>query len=168
MTKIRTDKLIRLLRVIQNQDLKTCSLVPQSAVLPTVSSCLSWFTTAAHLAVSSPYWFSGSGGKEPACHCRRHKEMQVQSLDLEEPLEEGMATHSSILAWRTPRTEEPGGLQSMGSHRVGHDWSDLAQHSLSRFQNLLKPGANADSPTKGSLVEIVHCYLDLYYPQPNK
>ena len=47
--------------------------------------------------------------------------MQVQSLDLEEPLEEGMATHSSILAWRTPRTEEPGGLQSMGSHRVGHD-----------------------------------------------
>ena len=47
--------------------------------------------------------------------------MQVQSLDLEEPLEEGMATHSSILAWRTPRTEEPGGLQCMGSHRVGHD-----------------------------------------------
>ena len=47
--------------------------------------------------------------------------MQVQSLDLEEPLEEGMATHSSILTWRTPRTEEPGGLQSMGSHRVGHD-----------------------------------------------
>ena len=41
-------------------------------------------------------------------------------------LEKEMATHSSILAWRIPGTEEPGGLQSMGSHRVGHDWCDLA------------------------------------------
>ena len=41
-------------------------------------------------------------------------------------LEKGMATHSSILAWRIPGTEEPGGLPFMGSHRVGHDWSDLA------------------------------------------
>ena len=41
-------------------------------------------------------------------------------------LEEEMATHSSVLAWRIPGTEEPGGLLSMGSHRVGHDWSDLA------------------------------------------
>ena len=40
---------------------------------------------------------------------------------LEDPLEEGMATHSSILAWRSPWTEESGGLQSMGSQRVGHD-----------------------------------------------
>ena len=40
-------------------------------------------------------------------------------------LEKEMATHSSILAWRIPGTEEPGGLLSMGSHRVGHDWSDL-------------------------------------------
>ena len=39
----------------------------------------------------------------------------------EDPLEEGMATRSSVLAWRIPRTEEPGGLQSMGSHRVRHD-----------------------------------------------
>ena len=37
-----------------------------------------------------------------------------------------MATHSSVLAWRIPGTAEPGGLPSMGSHRVGHDWSDLA------------------------------------------
>ena len=41
-------------------------------------------------------------------------------------LEKAVATHSSILAWRIPWTEEPGGLLSMGSHRVGHDWSDLA------------------------------------------
>ena len=41
-------------------------------------------------------------------------------------LEKEMATHSRVLAWRIPETEEPGGLPSMGSHRVGHDWSDLA------------------------------------------
>ena len=41
-------------------------------------------------------------------------------------LEKAMATHSSVLAWRIPGTGEPGGLPSLGSHRVGHDWSDLA------------------------------------------
>ena len=45
-------------------------------------------------------------------------ESQVQSLGQEDPLEKEMATHSSILAWRIPWTEEPGGLQSMGSHRA--------------------------------------------------
>ena len=49
------------------------------------------------------------------------QETQVLSLVREDPLEEGMTTHSSILAWRIPWTEEPGGLQSMGSQRVGHD-----------------------------------------------
>ena len=49
------------------------------------------------------------------------QETQVQSLGWEDPLEEEMATHSSILAWEIPWTEEPGGLQSMGSQRVGYD-----------------------------------------------
>ena len=49
------------------------------------------------------------------------QETRVRSLGQEDPLGEGMATHSSILAWRIPRTEEPGGLQSMGSQRVGHN-----------------------------------------------
>ena len=49
------------------------------------------------------------------------------SLGQEDPLEEGMATHSSILAWTVPRTEEPGGLWSIGSQRSGHDCSDLAR-----------------------------------------
>ena len=49
------------------------------------------------------------------------EEMQVPSLGQEDPLEEGMATNSSILAWRIPWTEEPGELQSMGLQRVGHD-----------------------------------------------
>ena len=48
-------------------------------------------------------------------------ETWVQSLGREDPLEKEMATHSSILAWKIPWTEEPGGLQSMGSPRVGHD-----------------------------------------------
>ena len=49
------------------------------------------------------------------------EEMWVRSLGQENPLEEGMATHSSILAWRIPWAEEPGGLQSIGSQRVGHN-----------------------------------------------
>ena len=49
------------------------------------------------------------------------QETRVRSLGREDLQEKGMATHSSILAWRIPRTEEPGGLQSMGLQRVGHD-----------------------------------------------
>ena len=49
------------------------------------------------------------------------RETGVRSLDGEDPLEKEMATHSSTLAWRVPWLEEPGGLQSMGSQRVGHD-----------------------------------------------
>ena len=51
------------------------------------------------------------------------RETWVWSLGLEDPSEKGMATHSSILAWRIPWTEEPGGLLFMGSERVGHNWA---------------------------------------------
>ena len=51
------------------------------------------------------------------------QETQIQSLGWEDPLEKGMATHSSILAWRIPWTEKPGGLQSIESQRVEHDWA---------------------------------------------
>ena len=51
------------------------------------------------------------------------QETRVLSLGQEDPLEKKMATHSSILAWKIPWTEEPGRLQSMGSQRVGHDWA---------------------------------------------
>ena len=51
----------------------------------------------------------------------------LRSLGWEDPWEEGTATHSSVLAWRIPWTEEPGGLQSTGLHRIWQDWSDLAQ-----------------------------------------
>ena len=54
-------------------------------------------------------------------------------------LEEEMATHSNILVWRIPETEEPGGLQSMGLHRIEHDWSDLvAAAAYSLYANFLK------------------------------
>ena len=54
------------------------------------------------------------------------QEGQVWSLGWEDPQEEGTATHSSVLAWRIPWTEEPDVLQSKGSQRVGHDWSNSA------------------------------------------
>ena len=54
-------------------------------------------------------------------------ETWVRSLDQDDTMEEETTTHSSILAWRTPRTEEPGGLQSIGWQRVGHTWGDLEQ-----------------------------------------
>ena len=54
------------------------------------------------------------------------QETKVQCLGGEDPLEEGMETHSHILAWRIPRTEEPGGLQFIDSQRIRHNWSDLA------------------------------------------
>jgi len=52
---------------------------------------------------------------------QERQEMRVRSLGGEHPLEEGMANHCSILAWKIPWTEEPGRIQSIGSHRVGHD-----------------------------------------------
>ena len=75
--------------------------------------------------VRLPRWLSG---KESTCQCRR----QVHSLGWEDPLEKEMATHSSILAWRIPWTEEPGGLQSTGSQRVEYSWVT----SLSFFLSL--------------------------------
>ena len=55
------------------------------------------------------------------------QEVQVQSLGQEDPLEKEMATHSSILAWRIPWTEDPAGLQFMGSQRAGHDLATKQQ-----------------------------------------
>ena len=62
------------------------------------------------------------------------QEMLVWSLDWEGPLEEGMATHSTILSWRIPWTEEPGGLQFMGSQRVVHNWA--TEHSTATYSTI--------------------------------
>ena len=65
-------------------------------------------------------------------------EMQVQSLGREDPLEEGMTTYSSILAWRIPWAEEPGGLECTGLQRVRHDWSDWAQACILLSKIIIK------------------------------
>ena len=62
------------------------------------------------------------------------QETWVWSLVWEDPLKKGMATHSSVLAWRIPGTAEPGGLPSMGSHRVRHDWCDLAAVAAEQWE----------------------------------
>ena len=67
------------------------------------------------------------------------QETQVQSLGREDPLEEGLATHSSILAWRIPWTEGPGGLQSVGLKRVRHDWTTFTHfQTLDTSSNIFK------------------------------
>ena len=88
---------------------------------------------------SSNYYYilgfpGDASGKEPTCQCRR-QETWVRSLSQEGPLEEGLATHSSVLAWRIWWTEEPGRLQSTGLKRVGYDWGDLAHtHNMTTLQ----------------------------------
>ena len=74
----------------------------------------------------------------------------VRSLDREDPLEEGMATHSSILAWRIPWTEEPGGLQSMGSQRVGHDWAIEHAPKPDKLKSELNPPKEGQWPSINS------------------
>jgi len=91
----------------------------------------------------------GISDRESTCQFRRH-ETWVQSLGRKDPLEEEVVTDSSILAWRIPWTEEPGRLQSTGSQRVGHDWSDLA-HSY-RHTFLLPKQKHHNSQTPRSSV----------------
>ena len=94
-----------------------------------------------------PVWIhggfpSGSVVKNPPAM----QETCAPSLDQEDPLEEGVATHSSVLAWKMPWTEEPGGLQSMVSQKVRHDWSDWARSTMN---------------TQSALD--LHGYLDLFH-----
>ena len=65
--------------------------------------------------------FPGGSGVKNLPAMQEPQEMRVRSLGQEVPLEEGMASHSTILAWRIPWTEKPGGLHSIGSQRVRHD-----------------------------------------------
>ena len=84
----------------------------------------------------------GSDGKESAWMW----ETQIPSLGCENPLEKGMATYSSILAWKIAWTEEPGGVQSMGSQRVGHDWSDQASMHACNLDKI--SGSNHTLPSQ--------------------
>ena len=82
-----------------------------------------------YTSILKPLGFTGGWmGKEPDCQWQATQETWVQSLGWEDPLEEKMATHSSMLAWRIPWTEEPGELQLIGSQRVGHNWVSENTH----------------------------------------
>ena len=76
------------------------------------------FSSPKDCLLGRPRW---PRSKELAYQYRKHNETWIQSLGQKDPLEKEMATHSSILAWRIPWTEEPDGLQSTGSQGVGHD-----------------------------------------------
>ena len=73
-------------------------------------------------------------------------------------LDKEMATHSSVLAWRIPGTEELGGLPSMGLHRVGHDWSDLAAAAAATKQIVLSDFFIVLTRSSGFL-EVIRAYL---------
>ena len=97
---------------------------------PKFSSFISWVwkkqnknVNKARIQNKSP---GGSDGKEVACNAGD----QVWSLGREDPMSKGMATHSSILAWDSPWTEEPGGLQFTESRRVKHDWVTNTNQAL--------------------------------------
>ena len=76
---------------------------------------------------------SPGNGRMAAVHGVTQSRTRLMRLSMHACIGEGNGNHSSIPAWRLPGTEEPGGLQSMGSHRVGHDWCDLAcMHALEK------------------------------------
>ena len=87
------------------------------------------------------------------------QETQVQFLGWEDPLEKGTATHSSTLAWRIPRTEEPGGLKSMGHKRVRHDGSNLARMRKMSEEETKTKKRNQNS---GSIAEMVALGIFLF------
>ena len=91
------------------------------------------------------------------------RETRVRSLHWEDPLEESMATHFSILAWRIPWTEEPGGLQSMGSQRAGQGWATkhilkhpILQVTIFQFPLLVSP--HPQSLKYSALRLLLHLY----------
>ena len=101
-----------------------------------LSGCSPWGLKESGMTERLTFYFTihirgfpgGSSGKESTCQFRRHRqETRVQSLGWEDPLEEEMSAHTSILVWKIPRTEKPGWLQAMGSQRIRHDLA--TQHS---------------------------------------
>ena len=102
-------------------------------------------------------------------HLSTMRETRVRSLGQEDPLEKEMATHSGILAWRMPGTEEPGGLLSMGSHRVGHDWSNLGAAAAmnieahASFQIRILSGYMSRSRIVGSYGNSIFNFLRIFH-----
>ena len=77
------------------------------------------------------------------------QETEVRSLRQEDPLEEDMAAHSSVLTWRIPWTEEPGGLQSMGSQRVGHSQASKRVYTHTHTHTHTRPPSSPPGSSPG-------------------
>ena len=101
-----------------------------------------------------PRWYSG---EESTCQCRREtQETQVRSLGQEDPLQEEMATHSSILAWKIPGTEDPGGLQPVGSQ--SRSQLSMYAHTILNMWEFIFYG-------KTIIFYIQKCWLPILTPQ---
>ena len=105
-----------------------------------------------------PWWLSG---RESACDARDPG--LIPGLERKE---KEMATHSSILAWNSLWTEEPGGLQSMGSQRVGHVWA--TKHSTSRWKRKVAKKRSPEPSTHNTILCIVeiHTHLQAFWKNP--
>ena len=124
-----------------------CALLPLNQLLPTGRTGAYVRKTGPDLTHGHQTVMEGALGCVPAHQMalRASDQARVQSLGREDPLEEGMATHSSILAWRKPRTEEPGGLQSTGSQRATTEQLSTHRHP--------DPGEAAVTGVEGSQLE---------------
>ena len=90
------------------------------------------------------------------------QETQVRSLGQEDPLEKGMAIHSSTFAWRIPWTEEPGGLQSMGSQRVRHDWATNTYYpGISWIAGRMKGFQRSEPSSKKDSIRVLKRLLEV-------
>ena len=119
----------------------------------------------------------GTSGKDPTCQCKRFKRCRFSPWVGETPLKENMATHSSILAWRLPWTEEPCRLQPRVLQRVEHDWSNLVgMHAhgifyllfffffLRNHHTVFHSGCiNLHSYKCGTRVPFSHIFPEFYY-----
>ena len=126
------------------------------------SFCFSWPPLLSLREFPMAQWVKNRPAKQET------SETWVQFLSWEDPLEEGMATHSSSLTWKTPWTEEPGGLQSKGSQGVRHDWatkhtqkgcrprSPLYSGSLDQFPSLEQELGDLDIDLKGTQGIMIH------------
>ena len=118
------------MRILQQwAQLSSISLAPSFLLILCKLPKTHWNPSPRELSpkTPTPLLFLFTNGKEFTWQCRKC-EMRFQSMGQENPLEEEVATHSSILAWKMPWVEEPGRLQSMGLWRVGHYWETKHTH----------------------------------------
>ena len=136
-----------------------------------IIKCKSWsYLSCENVKIYIVFWLPWWLSRWRIClPCMSHRRPGFDPWDQEDPLEEGMATHSSVLAWRIPWTEEPGALQSTESQRVRHDWSDWARMHMYIFSCRQKKKKKrktrdvlwAECPPKINMLELylpVWCY----------